>query len=104
MMLMIGGVIGRRERVESDYSFWLGPNYPIEWDCGMYVTNHISPLDVCIQVWLHRPRARYMGKREALAIPLAKGYTYGLDFLTVGRDTRDSKEVRQALIAKIEED
>lgn len=52
VILLVGGVIGRRERVVSDYSHWLGPDNPVEWDCGMYVINHISPLDVCVHVWL----------------------------------------------------
>lgn len=104
LMFLIGGVIGRRQRVVTDYSHWLGPNNPVEWDCGMYVINHISPLDVCIHIWLQYPRARYMGKREALNIPLASAYVWSLGLMLTGRDTKDSKEVRHALIDQLAAD
>lgn len=49
------------------------------------------------------PNVGLLGKRESLAIPGMKQIVEGLDYILVGRDTKDSKEVRQAKLSEIED-
>lgn len=44
-----------------------------------------------------------MGKKENLAIPLIGSVIEALDFLLVGRDKKDSKDVRDKMIEEIAE-
>lgn len=92
------GISARSKRQEVDYKKWLGPNCPkpeYEGNCGMHVINHISPLDVLVQVFLMKPSSGFLGKREGLKIPGAAALTAGLEFMLTGRETKDSKEVRE---------
>jgi hypothetical protein len=44
-----------------------------------------------------------MGKKETLAVPLIGSVIEALDFLLVGRDKKDSKDVREKMIEDIAE-
>jgi len=49
------------------------------------------------------PKVALLGKRESLAVPGMRQIVEGLDYILVGRDTKDPKEVRQAKLKEIEE-
>lgn len=49
------------------------------------------------------PKVGLLGKRESLVVPGMRQIVEGLDYILVGRDTKDPKEVRQAKLKEIEE-
>jgi lysophosphatidylcholine acyltransferase/lyso-PAF acetyltransferase len=82
----------------------LGPNYEYTYDkAGIHIINHTTPLETTLSMFLMWPKVGLLGKREALAIPGFKQIVEGLDYILVGRDTKDSKEVRIAKLKEIED-
>ncbi len=49
------------------------------------------------------PKVGLLGKRESLIIPGMRQIVEGLDYILVGRDTKDPKEVRLAKLKEIED-
>jgi len=99
-----GYFIQRSKRVKVDYSKYLGPNYEYTYDkAGIYVVNHTTPLETTLSLSLMGPKVGLLGKREALSIPGFTAIVGGLDYILVGRDTKDSSEVRQAKLKEIED-
>lgn len=60
----------------------------------MHIVNHATPMDVLFVIALMKPWCSHMGKKEALKMPLVKVCCDPLEFIMVGRDTKDSKESR----------
>ena len=65
--------------------------------------NHTTPLETTLSLALMWPKVGLLGKRESLAIPGMRQIVEGLDYILVGRDTKDPKEVRQAKLKEIED-
>lgn len=102
LALAAAGVIVNSEKVHCDYSEYLGEDYRYTYDgAGIFVQNHMTPLDVFISWLVMNPQPGMLGKRETLKIPLTKFIVGPLKFLLVGRETRDSQEVRDQLIEEI---
>ena len=90
--------------MKVDYSKYLGPHYEYTYDkAGLSIVNHTTPLETTLTLAIMWPRVGLLGKREALKIVGCAPFVYSLDYLVVGRDTKDSKEVRMALLSEIEE-
>ena len=49
------------------------------------------------------PKVGLLGKRESLGIIGMKSIVEGLDYMLVGRDSKDPKDVRQAQLKAIED-
>lgn len=104
MTLLCAGIIVTRKQVDIDYSRYLGPNTTKTYEgAGMIIQNHTSPLDVIISWLATTPHVGALGKREVLKIPLCKYLVGPLEFMLVGRDKKDSPEVRAQLISDIKE-
>ena len=87
-----------------DYSKYLGPNYEYTYDkSGIHIINHTTPLETTLCLYLMWPKVGLLGKREALVVPGMKAIVQGLDYILVGRDQKDSAEVRQAKLKEIED-
>ena len=69
----------------------------------MQIQNHQTQLDVIQVIYLIDPFPSFLGKREALSIPMFKYVIKPLDFILVGRDKKDSKEHREQLIIDLAE-
>jgi 1-acyl-sn-glycerol-3-phosphate acyltransferase len=69
----------------------------------MHITNHRCLLDVLLVLYLHRPFASHLGKKEALTIPLVRHVVAPLQLIAVGRDKKDSKASRDKLMMDIAE-
>lgn len=70
-LYMTGLVWAEKKELKADYSKYLGKDYKYRTErFGLQVQNHISPLELLIQVWLDFPINCLIGKREALRIPL----------------------------------
>jgi len=90
--------------VKIDYSKYLGPNYEYTYDkAGLSIINHTTPFEAILTLALMWPRVGLLGKREALNIVGVAPFVDCLGYLVAGRDTKDSKEVRMALLSEIEE-
>ena len=99
-----GFFVQRRERIKFDYSKYLGPDYEYTYDkAGIHIVNHTTPLETTLSLALMWPKVGLLGKRESLAIPGMRQIVEGLDYILVGRDTKDPKEVRQAKLKEIED-
>jgi len=73
-MLLIGGVVWCTKRnVMVDYSEYLGNDYVYRYDgAGIFVLNHITLLDLIIEIYIDSPLYCLLGKREAQSIPFLK--------------------------------
>ena len=65
--------------------------------------NHITPLETTLSLFLMWPKVGLLGKRESLGIIGMKSIVEGLDYMLVGRDSKDPKDVRQAQLKAIED-
>ncbi len=73
----------------------MGPNYEYTYDkAGIHIVNHTTPLETTLSLSLMWPKVGLLGKRESLIVPGMKQIVEGLDYVLVGRDTKDPKEVR----------
>lgn len=63
----------------------------------------MTPQDVLMSWLVAEPMAGFLGKRETLKVPLTKYLVGPLNFMLVGRDKKDSKEVREKLISEIQD-
>lgn len=101
---LVSGIYARRKRIHVDYSKYLGEDYEYTYDgAGMHIVNHQSGLDAVIQYITHTPLVGMLGKREATKIPGGRQLVGPMQHLLVGRDTKDSKDVRNQLLHDIEE-
>lgn len=74
-------------RADCDYSKWLGPDYQKTYDgAGIYIQNHINPMDVMAAWKAMGGKVGFIGKKEVLKIPLLKYIIPALKFMLVGRD------------------
>lgn len=90
--------------MKVDYSKYLGPNYEYTYDkAGIHIVNHITPLETTLSLFLMWPKVGLLGKRESLGVVGMKSIVEGLDYMLVGRDNKDPKEVRLAQLKAIEE-
>jgi len=89
-------------RVKADYSVWLGPDYVYRYDrVGIHVCNHLHMYDIIHGMYLQLHGgfgASFIGKRELTNVPLLGLLVLPLDTILVGRDTKDSKEQRNAVV------
>ena len=85
-----------------DYSEYLGKDYVYKFDgVGVVVPNHICSLDLLFEVILDAPINCLLGKAEAKNIPFLKWMIDDQWLILVGRDQKDSKEVRLQVLDKI---
>ena len=102
LIALSSGIYTRRKRIHVDYSKYLGKDYAYTYDgAGMHIINHQNGLDVVLQYITQVPLVSLLGKREALSIPGCKNLVEPLQLLLVGRDTKDSKDVRNQLLDDI---
>lgn len=100
---LLGYVIQRRRQVDFDYSKYLGPDYEKTYDgAGIHVINHTTPFETTLSLALMNPQVGLLGKKESVNVIGIKQIVYGLNFLLVGRDKKDSKEEREKMIKEIE--
>lgn len=100
------GLISYKRRLAVDYSKWLGPNYKVRYDgAGINVSNHLSFFDITCMLALQDPICGYIAKAEMLTSG-GGGAKYIADIigiLFISRDTKASKEERDAMIDQIRE-
>jgi len=90
--------------VDVDYSKYLGPNYEKTYDkSGVHIINHTSLYEPTLSLFLMWPLVGLMGKREVTKIPGMRQIVEALDYILVGRDIKDPKEVRMAVLKEIED-
>jgi len=103
--LMGGCVYSRVERVDVDYSKYLGKEYKKTYDgAGIHVCNHLHMYDIIHGIylmWQGGYQASFIGKRELTHIPLLGKLVTPLDSLLVGRDNKDAKEKRDVLMEQV---
>jgi len=94
----------RKKRVKYDYSKWLGPESQMTFDgAGIYISNHSTPFDTPLCLFLMTPYSSFLGKREAEKIPLL-GFMCGpLMQLLIDREHRDGTQQRSRVLEQIEE-
>ena len=100
--LMGGCIYSRVERVEVDYSRYLGKNYNKTYEgAGIHVCNHLHMYDIIHGIylmWQGGYQASFIGKREITQVPLLGKLVTPLESLLVGRDNKDSQEKRDELV------
>jgi 1-acyl-sn-glycerol-3-phosphate acyltransferase len=100
--LPLQGYLPFKKRVDYDYSKYLGKDWKKTYDgAGIFVQNHQTPQDVMMSWMVQRPQPGALGKRESLKVPLTKYLVGPLEFMLVGRDKKDSAEVRARLLEDI---
>jgi 1-acyl-sn-glycerol-3-phosphate acyltransferase len=100
---LCAGIWMRTERIDADYSKYLGPDYKKTYEgAGIYIQNHFKPLDSQISWTFMEPHPGLLGKREALKVPLCRYLVGPLKFLLASQEKKDSKDVRDKLFKDIE--
>lgn len=81
----------------------MGPDYERTYDgAGIHIINHTTPFETTLSLALMNPQVGLLGKKESVNVIGIKQIVYGLNFLLVGRDKKDSKEEREKMIKEIE--
>lgn len=97
-----GCIYSRVERVEVDYSHYLGKDYKYKYEgAGIHVANHLGMYDIINGIylmWSGGYQASFIGKRELTQYPLLGKLVLPLESVLVGRDKKDSKDQRDKLL------
>lgn len=90
----------KQERVATDYSKWLGPDYEKTYkNAGTLVCNHQTFSDILVQLWCIKPAPGFLAKKEIRDIPGLGYLAESLQCLFVSRSkTAETAETSKARV------